>query len=188
MPPSDPEPASASLSPAAGRVALKYMTPVILLVFALALYLHAQQVESTARLDFLWKLQVTGRASGGGAGSWGQSLGCAGHLLAGQGSGRPEPTLAPCLLCAHSWSLASSCPCPLYPLACSLDLTCPSLSSSTWFPLDAHLQALAAAPTPCECWAVGDGCGVHRQQGRRRRWRSCRHTTGGCSITFCPRM
>lgn len=46
-------------SPAVGRVALKYMTPVILLVFALALYLHAQQVESTARLDFLWKLQVT---------------------------------------------------------------------------------------------------------------------------------
>nr|KAF6493413.1 adenylate cyclase 6 [Rousettus aegyptiacus] len=46
--------------PDAGRVALKYMTPVILLVFALALYLHAQQVESTARLDFLWKLQATG--------------------------------------------------------------------------------------------------------------------------------
>ncbi|KAF6117259.1 adenylate cyclase 6 [Phyllostomus discolor] len=46
--------------PASGRVALKYMTPVILLVFALALYLHAQQVESTARLDFLWKLQATG--------------------------------------------------------------------------------------------------------------------------------
>ncbi|XP_063110716.1 adenylate cyclase type 6 isoform X2 [Cavia porcellus] len=46
--------------PAVGRVALKYMTPVILLVFALALYLHAQQVESTARLDFLWKLQATG--------------------------------------------------------------------------------------------------------------------------------
>ncbi|KAM9230790.1 adenylate cyclase type 6 isoform 2-T2 [Dugong dugon] len=45
---------------APGRVALKYMTPVILLVFALALYLHAQQVESTARLDFLWKLQATG--------------------------------------------------------------------------------------------------------------------------------
>ncbi|XP_074082157.1 adenylate cyclase type 6 isoform X3 [Macrotis lagotis] len=42
------------------KVALKYMTPVILLVFALALYLHAQQVESTARLDFLWKLQATG--------------------------------------------------------------------------------------------------------------------------------
>ena len=64
MPPSDTELASASLSSAAGRVALKYMTPVILLVFALALYLHAQQVESTARLDFLWKLQVTGWASG----------------------------------------------------------------------------------------------------------------------------
>ncbi|XP_038608564.1 adenylate cyclase type 6 [Tachyglossus aculeatus] len=41
------------------KLALKYMTPVILLVFALALYLHAQQVESTARLDFLWKLQAT---------------------------------------------------------------------------------------------------------------------------------
>ena len=68
MPLSATEPASASLSPAAGRVALKYMTPVILLVFALALYLNAQQVESTARLDFLWKLQVTGQASGvGGA-------------------------------------------------------------------------------------------------------------------------
>lgn len=64
-----------TLSPAAGRVALKYMTPVILLVFALALYLHAQQVESTARLDFLWKLQVTGWASGGGGGSWPQNLG-----------------------------------------------------------------------------------------------------------------
>uniref|UniRef100_A0A8C4FEP1 Adenylate cyclase type 6 n=1 Tax=Catagonus wagneri TaxID=51154 RepID=A0A8C4FEP1_9CETA len=72
--------------PAAGRVALKYMTPVILLVFALALYLHAQQVESTARLDFLWKLQVTGRASGGGAGSWGQSPGHAG--FPGSGSNR----------------------------------------------------------------------------------------------------
>lgn len=34
------------------------MTPVILTVFVLALYLHGQQVESTARLDFLWKLQV----------------------------------------------------------------------------------------------------------------------------------
>lgn len=34
------------------------MTPVILTVFVLALYLHAQQVESTSRLDFLWKLQV----------------------------------------------------------------------------------------------------------------------------------
>ncbi|MGH0174783.1 UNVERIFIED_CONTAM: hypothetical protein FKN15_006460 [Acipenser sinensis] len=40
------------------KVALKFMTPVVLTVFVLALYLHAQQVESTARLDFLWKLQI----------------------------------------------------------------------------------------------------------------------------------
>ncbi|XP_030625653.1 adenylate cyclase type 6 [Chanos chanos] len=41
------------------KVSLRLMTPVILMVFVLALYLHAQQVESTARLDFLWKLQAT---------------------------------------------------------------------------------------------------------------------------------
>uniref|UniRef100_A0A8C9YTH9 Adenylate cyclase type 6 n=1 Tax=Sander lucioperca TaxID=283035 RepID=A0A8C9YTH9_SANLU len=41
------------------EVSLRVMTPVILTVFVLALYLHAQQVESTARLDFLWKLQAT---------------------------------------------------------------------------------------------------------------------------------
>ncbi|XP_062314606.1 adenylate cyclase type 6-like [Osmerus eperlanus] len=41
------------------KVSLKVMTPIILTVFVLALYLHAQQVESTARLDFLWKLQAT---------------------------------------------------------------------------------------------------------------------------------
>ncbi|XP_073401360.1 adenylate cyclase type 5 isoform X1 [Dendrobates tinctorius] len=41
------------------RVTLKISTPVIISVFVLALYLHAQQVESTARLDFLWKLQAT---------------------------------------------------------------------------------------------------------------------------------
>nr|XP_020479634.1 adenylate cyclase type 5 isoform X2 [Monopterus albus] len=41
------------------KVPLKIMTPVIITVFVLALYLHAQQVESTARLDFLWKLQAT---------------------------------------------------------------------------------------------------------------------------------
>ncbi|XP_035265353.1 adenylate cyclase type 5 [Anguilla anguilla] len=41
------------------RVPLKIVTPVVLTVFVLALYLHAQQVESTARLDFLWKLQAT---------------------------------------------------------------------------------------------------------------------------------
>uniref|UniRef100_A0A8C5EWT2 adenylate cyclase n=1 Tax=Gouania willdenowi TaxID=441366 RepID=A0A8C5EWT2_GOUWI len=40
-------------------LSLRVMTPVILTVFVLALYLHAQQVESTARLDFLWKLQAT---------------------------------------------------------------------------------------------------------------------------------
>lgn len=40
------------------KVPLRVITPVILMVFVLALYLHAQQVESTARLDFLWKLQV----------------------------------------------------------------------------------------------------------------------------------
>lgn len=42
----------------ATKVSLKIITPVILTVFVLALYLHGQQVESTARLDFLWKLQV----------------------------------------------------------------------------------------------------------------------------------
>ncbi|XP_052003824.1 adenylate cyclase type 5-like isoform X1 [Xyrauchen texanus] len=41
------------------RVPLKIITPVVITVFVLALYLHAQQVESTARLDFLWKLQAT---------------------------------------------------------------------------------------------------------------------------------
>ncbi|XP_039674252.1 adenylate cyclase type 5 [Perca fluviatilis] len=41
------------------KVPLKIMTPVVITVFVLALYLHAQQVESTARLDFLWKLQAT---------------------------------------------------------------------------------------------------------------------------------
>ncbi|CAN0012452.1 unnamed protein product [Bubo scandiacus] len=57
--------------PAEGKVALRYVTPVVLAVFALALYLHAQQVESTARLDFLWKLQATGEkgGDGGAAGS-----------------------------------------------------------------------------------------------------------------------
>uniref|UniRef100_A0A671MUL9 adenylate cyclase n=1 Tax=Sinocyclocheilus anshuiensis TaxID=1608454 RepID=A0A671MUL9_9TELE len=41
------------------KVSLRVSIPVILTVFVLALYLHAQQVESTARLDFLWKLQAT---------------------------------------------------------------------------------------------------------------------------------
>ena len=44
------------------------VTPIIISVFVLALYLHAQQVESTARLDFLWKLQVGGPGTGTGMG------------------------------------------------------------------------------------------------------------------------
>lgn len=48
----------------ATKVALKVVTPIIISVFVLALYLHAQQVESTARLDFLWKLQVSGPGAG----------------------------------------------------------------------------------------------------------------------------
>uniref|UniRef100_A0A803SXF0 Adenylate cyclase type 5 n=1 Tax=Anolis carolinensis TaxID=28377 RepID=A0A803SXF0_ANOCA len=47
------------LPPSVSRVALKIVTPVVITVFVLAVYLHAQQVESTARLDFLWKLQAT---------------------------------------------------------------------------------------------------------------------------------
>ncbi|XP_063285253.1 adenylate cyclase type 5 [Pelobates fuscus] len=48
-----------SCTDSVSRVALKIVTPIIISVFVLALYLHAQQVESTARLDFLWKLQAT---------------------------------------------------------------------------------------------------------------------------------
>lgn len=47
------------------KVSLKIITPVILTVFVVALYLHGQQVESTARLDFLWKLQVNAHQSSG---------------------------------------------------------------------------------------------------------------------------
>ncbi|XP_023682721.1 adenylate cyclase type 5 isoform X2 [Paramormyrops kingsleyae] len=46
-------------NPPYSKVPLKIVTPVVITVFVLALYLHAQQVESTARLDFLWKLQAT---------------------------------------------------------------------------------------------------------------------------------
>uniref|UniRef100_A0AAQ6A388 Adenylate cyclase type 5 n=1 Tax=Amphiprion ocellaris TaxID=80972 RepID=A0AAQ6A388_AMPOC len=49
----------AFLSQRSYKVPLRIMTPVVITVFVLALYLHAQQVESTARLDFLWKLQAT---------------------------------------------------------------------------------------------------------------------------------
>lgn len=55
------------------------VTPIIISVFVLALYLHAQQVESTARLDFLWKLQVGGPGAGPGEGR---------HLGAGDGDNR----------------------------------------------------------------------------------------------------
>ncbi|KAJ0064251.1 hypothetical protein NL108_001583, partial [Boleophthalmus pectinirostris] len=48
-----------TLPDSVNKVPLRVMTPVILTVFVLALYLHGQQVESTARLDFLWKLQAT---------------------------------------------------------------------------------------------------------------------------------
>ncbi|XP_060607849.1 adenylate cyclase type 6-like [Ruditapes philippinarum] len=37
----------------------KWETIVILIVFTFILFIHAQQVESTARLDFLWKVQAT---------------------------------------------------------------------------------------------------------------------------------
>lgn len=39
-------------------VGLKWMALFIVILFTIALFIHAQQVESTARLDFLWKLQV----------------------------------------------------------------------------------------------------------------------------------
>lgn len=40
-------------------LASKYYTVIILLSFVIALSIHGQQVESTSRLDFLWKLQAT---------------------------------------------------------------------------------------------------------------------------------
>lgn len=66
------------------KVALKVVTPIIISVFVLALYLHAQQVESTARLDFLWKLQVGGQGLGQGAGGGTQT---SGHFLGWAGPG-----------------------------------------------------------------------------------------------------
>jgi hypothetical protein len=38
----------------------KYRLPSYLLMMFFALMIHARQTESTARLDFLWKLQATG--------------------------------------------------------------------------------------------------------------------------------
>ncbi|XP_074659501.1 adenylate cyclase type 5-like [Tubulanus polymorphus] len=40
-------------------IELKWVTVTIVLLFCVALFIHAQQVESTSRLDFLWKLQAT---------------------------------------------------------------------------------------------------------------------------------
>lgn len=40
------------------NIPLKWETIVVLIVFTFILFIHAQQVESTARLDFLWKVQV----------------------------------------------------------------------------------------------------------------------------------
>ncbi|XP_071480369.1 adenylate cyclase type 5-like [Diadema antillarum] len=40
-------------------IPLKVITPVIMIVYVAALWIHGRQVESTARLDFLWKLQAT---------------------------------------------------------------------------------------------------------------------------------
>lgn len=136
-----------TLSSAPGRVALKYMTPVILLVFALALYLHAQQVESTARLDFLWKLQVTGGRGRGGF--WGQSPGQARNpfWLASQSSGLPW-------FHAFSVSILSLPPLPLC-LFFRPHLSMPFFSHVV--PSDAHLQVLAVAPTPVNVgqWVMG---------------------------------
>lgn len=90
------------------KVALKVVTPVIISVFVLALYLHAQQVESTARLDFLWKLQVGGQ--GLGRGGWGVGGGtqASGRFLgwAGPGFCTDEVScsgLIPIAWCPVSW-------------------------------------------------------------------------------------
>lgn len=39
----------------------QYVNIVILVGFVIALILHGQQTEATYRLDFVWKLQATGR-------------------------------------------------------------------------------------------------------------------------------
>nr|KAG5706089.1 hypothetical protein BaRGS_025711 [Batillaria attramentaria] len=53
--------AEAGMSPGdeATEVKLRIETVVVLAVFMVVLFLHSQQVESTARLDFLWKVQAT---------------------------------------------------------------------------------------------------------------------------------
>lgn len=42
-------------------ITLQYISIVISIGFAVALILHGQQTEATYRLDFVWKLQATGK-------------------------------------------------------------------------------------------------------------------------------
>lgn len=42
-----------------GWVPLRWEAIVIIIMITLILFLHAQQVESTTRLDFIWKIQVS---------------------------------------------------------------------------------------------------------------------------------
>ena len=46
------------LSDPSTSIPLKWETIIVLILFTFFLFIHAQQVESTARLDFLWKVQV----------------------------------------------------------------------------------------------------------------------------------
>lgn len=39
----------------------RYLTVVVLFSFVVALIIHSQHTEATYRLDFLWKLQATGK-------------------------------------------------------------------------------------------------------------------------------
>lgn len=88
------------------------VTPIIISVFVLALYLHAQQVESTARLDFLWKLQVGGQGLGQGAGGGTQT---SGHFLGWAGLGFCTDEVSCLGLAPIAWYL-----CPGESASCSL--------------------------------------------------------------------
>ncbi|XP_041367203.1 adenylate cyclase type 5-like [Gigantopelta aegis] len=48
-----------AISAPTSNISMKWELIFVLLVFAIILFVHAQQVESTARLDFLWKVQAT---------------------------------------------------------------------------------------------------------------------------------
>ncbi|XP_062578862.1 adenylate cyclase type 5-like [Saccostrea cucullata] len=48
-----------SLNEKGSSIALKWETIILFIVLTIILSIHAQQVESTARLDFLWKIQAT---------------------------------------------------------------------------------------------------------------------------------